>query len=101
MSFVEDYVNGYRDSLVESGDWDMLSKREQTKVLKMAVQAGEVAYSRLKGCHASKNMLSALASPEAIRKALIAKALKEYAAETDLLISRQIAQAKSLLGVDS
>lgn len=101
MSFAEDYVNGYRDSLVESGDWGMLSKREQTKVLKMAVQAGEVAYSRLKGYHASKNMISALASPEALRKALVAKTLKEYAGETDLLISRQIAQAKSLLGVDS
>lgn len=101
MSFVEDYVNGYRDSLVESGDWDMLSKREQTKALKMAVQAGEVSYSRLKGCHASKNILSALASPETIRKALITKTLKEYAAETDLLISRQIAQAKSIIGVDS
>ena len=100
MSFAEDYVNGLRDGLVETGEWQEMDKRAQNKRLKEgAARAHEIA-GKLNAIYQASRWNGEHLNLDGARRHLVDRVLAEYRMRTVLAEQAMIDQLRSIVKIN-
>jgi hypothetical protein len=101
MSFAEQYVNAYRDAMVETGQWQDLSKKEQTKAIKDAVARAQEVNGKMSAIIQMNKMQANYVDQAKVRAAFVANVLRHYRYEYEEDIRFLRAKFAKELGIDS
>ena len=97
MSFVEDYVNGLRDGLVASGEWQGMDRKAQNKRLKDGIARGSELHGKFSAISQAAKLNGAHLNLAAARKQLVKSVLDDYRMRTILMEQAMIDQLKSIV----
>ena len=101
MSFEEQYVNAYRDAMVETGQWQDLNKKEQTKAIKDSVARAQEVNGKMSAIIQMNKMQANYVDQAKVRAAFVANVLRHYRYEYEEDIRFLRAKFAKELGIDS